>query len=88
MRHKEVNRCWRQGDERVIKCFALFPITCRNKMITKVIIETRWLETVYIRQVYSADWGSLSVWKNKCFVTEKEYMTWKKEEAEALEIIW
>lgn len=71
------------GDERIVKRFALFPITMRvnpyDPLNTeKVLI---WLETVYIKQVVEC--GSYSkVWKNERLATREEYIQYKKKKRE------
>ncbi len=57
------------GDRRVIKRFALFPIT--------ICYETRWLETVYIKQRYNT--YSLNIfydWENEEFYTKEDAKQW------------
>ena len=47
------------GDKRIVKRFALFPIRIDN--------ECRWLEFVYIQQFYD-DFYNPYPWRNECFV--------------------
>lgn len=58
-------------NERIVKKFALFPITIGDESI--------WLETVYIKEKYEfymllRDF----IWIKECFVTKKEYEDYKQ----------
>lgn len=55
---------------RFVKRFAFFPIEIGN--------ETRWLEFVYIHQVYEP-YNPVYDWKNYRFITKEEYKKYKKE---------
>lgn len=65
---------WRKQYSRVVKRFAWFPVTIGD--------ETRWLETVYLRQNYA----SLDIfpWYNVYFTDKKGYLEYKKEYRDAL----
>jgi hypothetical protein len=60
-------------ERRVVKRFALFPIT--------IYRETRWLETVYIKQSYNI-WTAqvFSHWENEEFLTEEDAKRWWESE--------
>ena len=59
---------FKMKEYRVVKRFALFPIKFGH--------ETRWLETVYIRQeIYDSFFGSY--YYDKCFTTKEEYEKYK-----------
>lgn len=53
----------KEGDTRIIKKFALFPIS------TSYNDETIWFEFVYVKQRYSY----INGWRNVCFVDDNEY---------------
>ena len=59
------------GDMRIIKRFALFPITVKY--------ETRWLETVYILQIRKHFIGYLlsDYWDDIGFTDKAEYKKWR-----------
>ena len=61
------------GDRRIIKRFALFPITVKY--------ETRWLETVYILQIRRSSHLLYcgEFWEPERFTTKAEYLKYKKE---------
>lgn len=61
----------RQGDERIVKRFALFPMS----ISTGYIREICWLETVYIKQTFSECYNT---WLHEDFVTKDEYIEFKK----------
>lgn len=73
------------GDKRIVKRFALFPITMRvnpyDRLNTeKVLI---WLETVYIKQVVECgEFGK--VWKNERLAIRDEYIHYKNKKREAV----
>jgi hypothetical protein len=55
-----------EGNERVIKKFALFPIICNNN-------EWAWLEWVYIKQKYFYSRNGIPEgWQNLAFVNKEE----------------
>lgn len=66
---------WYKQSSRVIKRFAWFPITIGD--------ETRWLETVYLRQNH-ASLEPIFPWYNIRFTDGKEYLEYKKECRDAL----
>ena len=55
---------YHDGDERIIKRFALFPKTTPN--------ELRWLEWCYIQQRYSNNYAD-DGWHNIGFVNKEDY---------------
>ena len=63
----------RSGDERIVKRFALFPIS----ICTGYIKEIHWLETVYIKQTFNEYYN---VWRYEDFVTRDEYLEFKNRE--------
>ena len=71
------------GDKRIVKRFALFPITMRvnpydHLNTEKVLI---WLETVYIKQVVEC--GAFGkVWKNERLAIRDEYIHYKNNKKE------
>jgi hypothetical protein len=58
---------------RYVKRFALFPIT----IYYTDKVETRWMETVYLKQTYS-DIPKLGGWQNEKFVKESEFKYYTK----------
>lgn len=62
----------KHGDTRVVRKFALFPISIRSE--DGAIIEIRWLEICYIWQRYDAFYGR---WKQSHFVDRVEYEDFK-----------
>jgi hypothetical protein len=64
---------WRTEYQRVIKCFAIFPINARIE--GSMDHEWRWLETVYLLQ--DRDWlfgvACFPIWRNIHFVNEHYY---------------
>lgn len=66
---------WYKRSSRIIKRFAWFPITIGG--------ETRWLETVYLRQKHAA-LEPIFPWYNIRFTDRKEYLEYKKECRDAL----
>ena len=62
---------WKHKTQRIIKRFAFLPIT--------VEAETRWLETVYIEQIYN-EYYLLNPWIDSHFVTKEDYEAYKKEQ--------
>lgn len=68
-----VNWYPRNNDKRIVKKFALFPISIYNEFYR----ETRWLETVYIEQVFNSRHDS---WFDRIFVTRDEYKGFKTNE--------
>ena len=55
----------KDGDERVVKKFALFPMFCEG--------EVRWLEKVTAEQKFEYDAGDeFNRWHNKKFVDDKQ----------------
>lgn len=79
-----VKRIWEDGDMRIVRRFALFPITCRRYWDDRIDIETRWLQTVYVAQKYTRVWSE-AWWINKHFSTEAEYEEHLANEADILE---
>jgi hypothetical protein len=77
-------RIWKDGDVRIIKRFALFPITCRKHWDDRIDIETRWLQTVYVAQQLKQLWDEWW-WTNKYFSNEAEYEEHLANEADILE---
>lgn len=71
MRYSQ-KRIYREYEDRVVKRFAWFPITCRQGWGNRVDSQTEWLKTVYVRQEYQVSWSE-SDWTNKEFVGEDEY---------------
>ncbi len=71
MRYRQ-KRIYRQNEQRVVKRFAWFPITCRQGWDNRVDSQTEWLKVVYVRQEYAPSWGE-TLWDNKEFVGEDEY---------------
>lgn len=66
------------GDERIVKRFALFPITMRVNPYDPLNTENVliWLETVYIKQVVECgEFGK--VWKNERLAIPDEYIHYK-----------
>lgn len=59
-----------RGEKRVVKRFALFPITCGK--------ETRWFETVYIVQEAHVGLGE-HWWENVKFVERGVYLAFQYE---------
>lgn len=59
------------GDERIVKRFALLPI--------RIYKNVKWLKMCYIRQVYIERYG-YSLWNNLSFVTKDEYIRTKEKE--------
>lgn len=53
--------------KRIVKRFAIFPILISG--------EYRWLETVYIKQIYRYDFERMFefYWENEQFVTKQDY---------------
>jgi hypothetical protein len=80
---KKNKRRWDDGDRRIIKRFAIFPITCKEYWDDRVCIETRWFQTVYIKQEVVQSWHKWW-WVNKYFCIEAEYEEYLKEEAAIL----
>ena len=69
----------KNDDKRVIKRFALFPITIYDECdpwLQRRHYERRWLETVYIEQCYETCTG---VWNNYMFVGRDTYIRFRKE---------
>jgi hypothetical protein len=64
-------RIYREHEQRVIKRFAWFPITCRQGWDNRVDSQTVWLKTVYVRQEYHP--GYHTWWSSDEFVGEEEY---------------
>ena len=67
---------WQQPkfrDVRVIAKFAFLPVTIGH--------ETRWLETVYIKQTFIEHLTSTGgYWRNSEFITKEEYIKFKQEQ--------
>lgn len=59
---------WFKEYSRVVRRFAIFPIT--------IMDETRWLEIVYLRQRY---YKLSYMWGNTEFVTKEDYISYRKE---------
>ena len=75
---------WRTRYTRIVKRFALFPITESLNLNTRDE-EHRWLEIVYLHQ--ARDWllGIIPCWITVCFATKEEYDAYiskKKKEKE------
>ena len=69
----------KNNDRRIIKRFALFPITICDKCnprLQRRYYERRWLETVYIEQNYESYNGC---WENYTFVNKEDYIKFKTE---------
>ena len=69
----------KNNERRIIKRFALFPITIYakcNPRLERRYYESRWLETVYIKQNYESHTGC---WENYAFVNRKDYIKFKME---------
>ena len=67
----------KNNDRRVIKRFALFPITIYDKCdswLERKYYERRWLETVYIEQNYETREGC---WVNYRFVDKETYIKFR-----------
>ena len=67
----------KNNDRRIIKRFALFPITIYDKCdlrIERMYYERRWLETVYIEQNYEYH---MSCWTNYRFVDKDKYIKFR-----------
>ena len=75
MRWKKNKRLWEKYDMRAVKRFALFPIICRQYFKKRVVAEVRWLKVVYVAQEYELSWSD-HWWKNRYFITKKEYEQW------------
>ena len=68
IKHKKV---YKRYDTRIIKRFALFPITIKHEYKDEIVKETRWLETCYIEQeYYDPDGYNEFEWRNVKFVDE------------------
>lgn len=65
------------SDTRIIKKFAILPITIRSFRRK----ETRWLEYVYVKQIYCCYYDSYPSWDDVQFVTEKEYQKWQQQKS-------
>ena len=68
----------KNNDRRVIKRFALFPITIYDECdswIERTYYERRWLETVYIEQKYTLT----GYWNNYKFVDKDTYIKFRME---------
>lgn len=66
-------------ERRIIKRFALFPITIYGKCdpwLERRPYERRWLETVYIEQRYESH---ADCWGNCDFVNREDYIKFKTE---------
>lgn len=74
---------YRHRDNRVIKRFAWFPITCTEYWNDRKRSETRWLQTVYVRQTYKILWTE-AWWVNDFFAIEAEYEAYLEEVKEIL----
>ena len=83
LRWVKKKRRWNDGDWRIVKRFAFLPVTCRKYWDDRVDIETRWLQTVYIFQKFTASWHEWW-WKNKYFCIKAEYEEYLKKEADIL----
>lgn len=59
----------RHGEERVIKCFLLFP--------TEIDNEWRWWETAYIKQEFIFLWGGDTMWRNLAWSTQEDYIRYE-----------
>jgi len=57
------------GETRIIKKFAIFPISVRSFKRK----ETRWLENVYLKQIYRIRYYEENYWENVEFVSAKYY---------------
>lgn len=69
----------KNNERRIIKRFALFPITIYAKCdrwLERRYYESRWLETVYIEQNYESHTGW---WENYTFVNKEDYIKFKTE---------
>lgn len=69
----------KNNDKRIIKRFALFPITIYDRCdrwLQRTHYERRWLETVYIEQYYETHMGC---WTNYMFVDKDTYIKFKME---------
>lgn len=65
-----IKRYHKYGDKRIVKRFALFPIT----IYTAEFSETRWLAIVYIRQRrITGLWEDLDYWLDEAFVDWDAY---------------
>ena len=64
----------KHGEERIVKFFAFLPVTVKYKIdsFTYRTAETRWLETVTVKQKYNGigDDGSFPYWYNICFIDD------------------
>ena len=58
------------GDKRIVKRFTLFPRQIQD--------DKRWLETVYIIQVWDALGYDGECWFDTKFTTEEKYIQYKK----------
>ena len=83
LRWSKRKRRWRNDDCRIVKRFAIFPISCKEYRDDRIDTETRWLQTVYIIQMLRTAWDEYQ-WKNRRFVEKAEYEEYLKEEAEFL----
>lgn len=69
----------KNNDRRIIKRFALFPITIYDKCdpwLERRHYERRWLETVYIEQNYESN---EYCWRNYKFVNKNTYIKFRME---------
>lgn len=76
-------RCKARGDERIVRRFALFPVRLPSgySWVGDNVVrveEVRWLEVVYIRQLWTEGLFGMS-WENDEFVPRREYLKYKEE---------
>ena len=59
---------WRHREHRIVKRFALFPINAKTRSSIFAVEEWRWLEIVYLDQLYD-----FPFWITTNFATKEEY---------------
>lgn len=63
---------WRHREHRIVKRFALFPINAKVRCSCLAVEEWRWLEIVYLNQLYDCPF-----WITTNFATKEEYDEYK-----------